>query len=355
MIEFATLADFLAGAVALYLMATRRVRPGLPELILTATSAVSLFWTASPEATALYTIRVGALAVLVRWAVDNADPRAVIIGLATALTGQALASIQGLIAGERNHAFYRYATITGAAGWSLALAGAYSPKPAGYAGVLVGLVTIAASGARAAVLALVVLFIRRPRLPATPALRLMILGIGVAGFGLMAIAMESRLTKGAGVLFDLKLRYSTAFDTGPEYLEHLCASIPPYNDQIPPHYERVEQEGFRYKPLCGYPPYTLGGAGAGAYLEANLWPRPHNIYSILVREVGIFAFWPAALFIWAAWRRKLPAGLVASILIMGLLDDTPVSQPEGAYFLAAVIYAGITWQRSRPTARQGVT
>ena len=64
-------------------------------------------------------------------------------------------------------------------------------------------------------------------------------------------------------------------------------------------------------------------------------------------ELSIFAWWPAGLFIWAAWRRYLPFGIVASILIMGLLDDTPVSQPEGAYFLAAVIFAGITWQRSR--------
>ena len=344
--EFATLADFPALAVAIYLIARRRVRPGLPELILTATPAVSMFWTASPEATALYTMRVGALSVLVRWALDNADPKAVIIGLATALTGQALASIQGTIDGGRNHAFYRYATITGAAGWSLALAGAYSPRPAGYIGVLVGLVTIAASGARAAVLALVVL-IRRPRLPASPALRLGILGVVIAVVGLVAIAMQYRgVTNGYGQVDNLKLRYATAFDIGPDWLAHLCANIPPYNDQLPPNYERVEAEGFAYVPLCGYPEYSLGGAGAGAYLEANLWPRPHNIYSILIREVGVFAYWPAALFIWAAWRRKLPAGLVASILIMGLLDDTPISQPEGAYFLAAVIYAGLTWQRA---------
>ena len=79
------------------------------------------------------------------------------------------------------------------------------------------------------------------------------------------------------------------------------------------------------------------GSGAGAYMAANPWPRPHNIYSIAIHELGLLAAVPAGVLAWALWTRRLAIAPVAGLLVMGILDDTPLSQPEGHWITAVAL------------------
>lgn len=341
------------------LLITRARRPNLWLVLLVGSIAVALPWSADPVATALTAARIYTLGVIGTWLVANWDARAFAIGIVLSwgiqvpylILGIVDADISWLSAG-RQVGLTRYATILGTGAYLVhaAIPDVRSSRSRG--GLVVIAVTwftaaiaLAASGARAPAGALGIQAI---------ASRSWSTLLVTAATGVIFVAVAFQEDR-VGYLFDIgqirgdvAMRVATA---APDRVDEdtrrnvyqLAGSLTPVTTDGRVEFIATAKDGTKIE--VGVSKWRALGTGAGAYLDANPWPRPHNIYSIVWHELGVLAIVPASIAAWAAWTRRIPIATMAGLAALGLLDDTVVSQAEGHFILVGVIVAGVAAAR----------
>jgi len=255
------------------------------------------------------------------WVYQSGDLRWFAGALALTAVVSIMIILPGLVVdpGTRQYGAYRHISMMGTGGFALVLVGLQVRPPFALVAVA-GLLLIVASVTRAPVVALAPLLILVLWQQRNEFMGFLI----VVAVGAALVFIAGRMEP-AAVLDHLETRAATAFDIGGDNLEYLCDNPRDvYND---PDY------------VCEYGNYSFFGTGAAGYLDRFTWPRPHNIYSILAFEYGVLALIPVSLFVWIVKSRRLPWSVAMAILLLGLLDDSALSQRESPYLCAIVLVA----------------
>ncbi len=83
--------------------------------------------------------------------------------------------------------------------------------------------------------------------------------------------------------------------------------------------------------------YTWHGTGMGAWVAANGWPRPHNMYFLAFGQMGIFLLVPIAYLILLIWRGKARfIGPIIPLFFLGIMDDSAIS-PVAPYLFGPAL------------------
>ena len=331
----------------------RRRRPEPWAAVLAGTVALGIIWSANPAVTALAAARVLSLATVGAWLIRNWDARAFAVGVVLAWGLQIPYLVYGMIdpsaswvAAGRQVGLTRYATLLGTGAYFVHLAIPKSPRILSVATWAVGAVALAASGSRAPAGALGV-----HAVVSGSWRNVVVVGFTAALFLATAYnaGTSARMFSVSAIERDIVVRIATA---APDRVSaqsrdnvyrlagfHLRATEPGEPGEL----VAVTPSGDRVP--VGVSKWRAQGVGAGAYLDANPWPRPHNIYSILWHELGVLAVVPVALFGLAVYRRRINLATVLSVAALGLLDDTLISQAEGHFILAGVLVLSVTGGR----------
>jgi len=318
--------DVFAFLAAIAITLRYRQRPPWWLLALTASVAIGLLWTANVPATLTAAARIYTVGTVLLWIHTRRPAPAgswvvapnslIALGALGILALQLFALLPGILEG-RQAGWTRYETILGTTGFMLLI---LTPQRAGWAtagGWIVGVLLLAASGARAPLVALgvwVATALSRRRVG------MMALVLVAFSTALWSTGNLSRLLPGQA-LQAARVRAATVDPAAAEG-PGVCAIA---RAEYGPDYQ------------CAAGEISWLGDGAHAYLSANPWPRPHNIYAIAVHELGVFTAVPVLVLVWAVATRRVAWQLVVSLLVLGAFDDTALSQPEGHYVVAALL------------------
>lgn len=339
----------LALAVVLAGLARGFRRPPVWLIVLSLAPALTLPWTADMANTALSALRVSSLSYLLWTLRRDLSPLWLAAGAGLVLGVQAIVIAPG-IDDARQSGLARHITILSVVG--LAAYAAAPARPRWLMIVMTGLaaLTAAAAGSRAPIPAV----IASGGLSGPLALARGIL-IGIAVFTVAVWQGSGYRFLGADSLgTDTQMRIATMQpDGGGTWVAFIGGSAERQAEVR----ELTCAPAARAGRECGSAGLSWTGAGAGAYLALNPWPRPHNVPALAIHELGVFSALLFGVFAWAAVTGRISPPAAALLVVHGLLDDSLISQPEGHYAVALILTAdyagraggrwslGVSWAR----------
>jgi len=121
--------------------------------------------------------------------------------------------------------------------------------------------------------------------------------------------------------------------------------------------ERVESFSESFKIIKNYPFF---GAGPGNYtlavhntIDPNrasfLYQPAHNIYLLLLSEIGILSFSVLLLFCFAVWKQRSSLRILTPILILGLFDHYPFTLYSGIILTSFLLSLCFLYSNSKNT------
>jgi hypothetical protein len=350
---YSAVADALIILLAVWLIVRYRALPPWWVLIITAAIGVTGLAGVAPSITAVFAIRVLALGVAFAYTRRHAWSGSwFLAGVVGALLPQTvMLAMQGFHS-FRPTALSVNASQTGETGMVLYMLGPSAWPIAGPAFVT-AVITAGTSGARQVVIGVLLWAALHRRLWLDAVLI-------VAAFMVFAIFQRNNLGFG-GIGEHIALRAQILHSMGGP-----VARAATFVEKFTPESWRADaypiQKPLLDKPqqladvLPKYPPgLHLVGFGVGAYNIATAAIRPHNIFVLEVYEMGVLAFVPLGLAVWAAWTRRLPWALLIAPGVQFLGTEEWTGRAEGYYMLAALIgwYAVLEPQRQRGESRSG--
>ena len=320
-------ADLLVAPVALGI-AFRGTRPLWP-LVFGSAVLAGVIWSPAPEITASTAARIFALGIIATW-IYRRDVLWPVLGGSLFGYGLQFVPAFAVMFDERTPGIAPTISILGVVGfaaYSVAIIPNWSHK-AWFDFSVIGAFTIAASGARAPLLATVVLSVLIGRRWAA-----VVLLVAVFVFTAWVQGNTDRVFDIGSVVRAGEVRMASAGIQGSmndeEYAERLDFVVAIATD-----YGVLIDDGSP-RPIID----RIRGVGAGAYHAAIGWPRPHNIYHLVWRELGVFVLVPVSL-LFLAWRRGLVGiPLLVALAVYGLMDDSLMSA-NGHYAIASVVLVG---------------
>jgi len=200
---------------------------------------------------------------------------------------------------------------------------------------LIGVITIAASGARAPFVGAVV-----SELLQTRRAKIIVLLVGLFVITTVSHGDPGRLFSLTSIRQHAEVRLATAsisigmdsetYRTNLEKLQKQGVSTATASSRFPPVIEPIPA-GSR-EPIYR----VMRGVGINSHHAAVGWPRPHNIFTLIWRELGLLIIAPLFLIYLAYKRRYIGVPLLVSIAVYGLLDDSIVSS-NGQYGIAIIV------------------
>lgn len=95
------------------------------------------------------------------------------------------------------------------------------------------------------------------------------------------------------------------------------------------------------------PRFTWRGYGYDSYVDNTNTIRPHTIPTLIVYEMGIFSLPIFGVIIWAFWRRKLPLKFALVLLPLWLVTEEQWSRPAAHYMLVLMAVAALHQQKQK--------
>lgn len=80
----------------------------------------------------------------------------------------------------------------------------------------------------------------------------------------------------------------------------------------------------------------IRGIGVSSYHAVIGWPRPHNIFTLAWREMGVFVLLPIIILISAVRQKIFGIGVLVVLALYGIMDDSLLS-PNGHYVIASIL------------------
>ncbi len=321
------------GAVVL-LFQKRDLQPWIA--FLTLSLAIGVLWPPVLLLTAATSLRIAALSAVCYWLYRNGSLRGLYVGLLVGFALQVLV-LPAVMLESRTNGIAPTISLLGMVGYSAFTIFSISSRrsPMGSALLAIGVITIAASGARAPFAgAIAIEVIRRRRLQYIALLAVVFVSVVFAQGGMHRLvdvdvlvnAIEVRMAS-AGIqghmsddTYAVRRGYLTSRADGTDAL---------IDDQSP----RPPIEAIR-------------GVGISSYHAVIGWPRPHNMFTLAWREMGTLLLVPVFLLFVAIRRGIFGVGLIAAIAIYGLMDDSLLSS-NGHYAFASILLVEAMARRYR--------
>lgn len=292
--------------------------------VLVASLGVAVFWSPAPHLVIATTARSVSLAIVGYWVFRNCSALPVFTGLMLALFLQAML-LPVVMFDSRTQGLAPTISRLGMVGFvGFTLFAIYKGRIPWYLS-LIGIVTIAASGARAAAIGGIAS-------EATHRRRFKYVVLLALFFGSTVFLQGGidRLTTLESYKYGFEMRVVTASiltvvpdDVYEERLETLLSLTEDSDVLIDDRQPRPIQDRFL-------------GVGVSSHHAAIGWPRPHNIFSLAGRELGVFLIPLLALLSFAIKRGIVSWTLLTAVLIYGVLDDSIISV-NGHYGIAAMV------------------
>lgn len=96
--------------------------------------------------------------------------------------------------------------------------------------------------------------------------------------------------------------------------------------------------------------YSWFGVGVGNYVAATGLVRPHNVFVLLVAEMGVFALMPIFLLGWAVFTRRIPFSVFLSLFVLWQFTEEATGRIEGMFTTYVVLLA--VWRPQASTLRK---
>lgn len=293
-------------------------------LVLAASLGIAAFYSPVPALVIATTARTASLAFVCYWLFRNCSVLPVFAGLMVGLFLQAML-LPVVMFDSRTPGLAPTISRLGMVGFvAFTVFVAQRGRVPWYLS-LIGIVTIAASGARAAAIGGVASESTHRR-----RLKYIVLLIGVFVSTVFFQGGIERLTTYESFVYGAEMRAVTA-----SIGSLMSDSV--YEDRRDDLLRRAEDSNILIdneepRPVVD----RILGVGVSSHQAAIGWPRPHNVVSLSGRELGIFLLPIFGLLALAIRRGVVSWSLFGTILIYGLLDDSIISV-NGHYGLAAMI------------------